>query len=269
MPGFFATAQLLTTDVFYSAAWMVTALLLHSVLRVTTPRTAQRSWVARRGAASALDSSSNTPRLLLVPGLAWSRPLHAASQRSRSGVRLGTARSPRLRSLIVASPVLVWNAQHGWPTIAHQLGRLRLPGGDESVDWKWSPCLVPRVSPLRSSGCSRASAVLIVATRYERRRVATLDERATRTLLRSLSVSCRSRIYLVLSLFVQTQGNWAIAGYAAAGAGRDRVGRSAADRLATQLPLRSVALVRRDRRRVGDRDPARGRHSLDARREPD
>ena len=28
------------------------------------------------------------------------------------------------------APVLVWNAQNGWPTVRHLLGHLGLPGGD-------------------------------------------------------------------------------------------------------------------------------------------
>ncbi|MGD9497009.1 MAG: ArnT family glycosyltransferase [Armatimonadota bacterium] len=33
------------------------------------------------------------------------------------------------------SPVIIWNAQHGWPTVRHTLGHLGAPGGDRPTQW--------------------------------------------------------------------------------------------------------------------------------------
>lgn len=37
--------------------------------------------------------------------------------------------------LVAMSPVIVWNARHGWPTVRHTLGHLGAPGGDVPTSW--------------------------------------------------------------------------------------------------------------------------------------
>lgn len=37
--------------------------------------------------------------------------------------------------LAVSSPVIIWNAQNGWPTVHHTLGHLGAPGGDKPTQW--------------------------------------------------------------------------------------------------------------------------------------
>lgn len=45
--------------------------------------------------------------------------------------------------LAVSSPVIIWNAQHDWPTVRHTLGHLGAPGGDKPTQWAHPRPLVP------------------------------------------------------------------------------------------------------------------------------
>jgi len=45
--------------------------------------------------------------------------------------------------LAVSSPVVIWNAQHDWPTLRHTLGHLGAPGGDKPTQWAHPRPFVP------------------------------------------------------------------------------------------------------------------------------
>jgi 4-amino-4-deoxy-L-arabinose transferase-like glycosyltransferase len=215
-PAYLAGAQLMTTDVFYSAGWIVAVWLQFRAVR--TRATPGQRWAAWAGLGAVLGAAVlfKYTALFLVPGLA----LFLCIERKRlpPGVRvLRGAALAGATLLIFASPVLIWNAARGWPTVRHQLGRVALPGGDEDVSWRWSPLWCVEFTAAQIALLGGVGAVLVVlAWRQTRGRDVDPsqgdDTRLGIALLRYASLPVIG-FYLVLSVFKQAEGNWAIAGY--------------------------------------------------------
>jgi len=111
---------------------------------------------------------------------------------------------------LVASPVLLWNAAHGWPTVAHLLGHTSLPGGDAPArpPWRYSPLwsLELAGSQLAAVGPVVGLVLLSVLRTARDRRWAPPGWPA-----RSFAVWCAAPSLLfhaALSLAGKVQGNW-------------------------------------------------------------
>lgn len=143
--------------------------------------------------------------LLLVPGVALavliSPSCRAAARRQAPMLAAGLALAAA--GLV---PVLLWNAQQGWPTVRHLLGHLGLPGGDTqpSPGTSWSPLWTLEYLGVLLAMGGPAAWLGLVAW-FERRR-------AGEGLW--FAWACAAPIaasYLVVSFFTRTEGNWAIA----------------------------------------------------------
>jgi 4-amino-4-deoxy-L-arabinose transferase-like glycosyltransferase len=219
-PGYLATAQLLTTDIFYSTGWLLAVwLVFHAVRPQARPSARVAAW-AMAGVVIGVAFLFKYTALFILPGIGlflWIARRRIAWDRATwLGLLLGA-----VGLAAAASPVLIWNVRHGWPTVAHQLGRVHLPGGDESVSWSWSP-----LWPLEYIGAQLGllgvvGAVLaVLALRWSARtRAATVDTGAhDRTLTLGLLLLRWASapllcFYLALCMIKEAQGNWAIAGY--------------------------------------------------------
>ena len=207
-PGLFATSQLATTDVFYATAWVVTALCFWNAVRPQTISIIRIAWWGLAGLVIGLGCLFKYTMLFELVGIGFFLVLQrrqlAWDRATIIGIVVGL-----IGILIASSPILIWNAQNGWPTIAHQVGRLRLPGGDEAVNWEWSPLWGPRFLGEQIALLGGVGAVLIwMSIRRSRDSVPSV----ARSMLIWLSIPMII-FYLVLSVFRQAQGNWAIAGY--------------------------------------------------------
>lgn len=223
MPGYLGTALIASTDGPYAALWLVA---VASVWAATRPDEAPDGgggarWAPWGAAGAALGAAAlfKYTALLLVPGVA----LYLATLPPARRRRLAPPRAwamAALAGLAVFSPVLVWNQRRGWPTVAHQLGRIGAPGGDAPTAWSWSP-----LDPLEFLGAQLGllggvGALLIVLAAVRARRSGRHDPRsrdrwdpATRLLLAS-SLPILA-FYAALALVKPAQGNWALASYAA------------------------------------------------------
>jgi 4-amino-4-deoxy-L-arabinose transferase-like glycosyltransferase len=120
------------------------------------------------------------------------------------------------------APVLIWNAQHDWPTVKHLLGHLGVAGGDVPMhvvagaapadEWSpwWSLELIGQqlgmIGPMLVLGAIAAWGVLRSREGEGRRR------RAAEVYL----VLCAAPVlafYLLVSLKTEPEGNWPMAAY--------------------------------------------------------
>ena len=215
-PALISFAQLMTPDVFCATGWIaVTWLLFRAVRPSVTPR-ATVAYLCAAGFTLGLTCLFKYTALLLLPGLLlflWVERRRLAFNRSLVVGALGGS----VLFAVAISPIVIWNITRGWPTLAHQIGRLRLPGGDESVRWNWSPLWFLEFAGAQIALLGGVGAVLLVWSIYRerrwRRQNALDDTRAIAGSLLLCSSTPLLAFYLVLSMFRQTQGNWAIAGY--------------------------------------------------------
>jgi undecaprenyl-diphosphatase len=208
-PVFHASSQFMTIDSPYYACWVLAALAAWRIHR--GPATVSRFVVL--GAVLGLGMLFKYTILLLIPGLVF---FFARHTRPLSARRLALGVVCMLAALlIVASPIFLWNQQHGWPTVAHLIGHTGLPGGDVQPQhgWHWNPlwtvgyCLYP----LAVLGPPAAILVFIALRRSWRRRVEDpLNwESATFALSTALPITL---FYGLLSLRTDIELNWAVAG---------------------------------------------------------
>lgn len=208
-PVFHGTAQFMTIDGPYYACWLLAALIAWRLSR--TPATLGGYFLL--GAIIGVGMLFKYTVLLLVPGVIWflfrAHPAAPARRLIRSLAFLAGA-------LLLSSPIFVWNALHGWPTVAHLLGHAGLPGGDIPADtgWRYNPfwsigyLLYPFVVLGPPMGI-----LLIIAIRKAWRSRLQDPDRWT-LLVFSLAASLPIlTFYLLLSLKTDIELNWAVAGY--------------------------------------------------------
>lgn len=206
IPAYQFTSLILTIDMPYIACWLAAALAGWHAIERRSPR----AWIAL-GAALGLGCLFKYTTLLLVPGLAvyaWLRTRRADGPRGR--LPIGAILAGLVLFGAALSPILIWNAQRGWPTLHHLLGHLGVAGGDmpiardaprEGYSPAWTleflgaqfglvgPILIAmvmsavRAARARADGYAFASAAPIIL------------------------------FYLVISFFTEGEGNWAVAGY--------------------------------------------------------
>lgn len=215
-PAYFGMAQLLTTDVFWSAGWVITTWFVY---RATLPARSAASRIgfwAAAGFTIGLTCLFKYTALFFLPGVVLFLILRRREVRFDRALWLGLVASV-VAMVIAASPILIWNATRGWPTIAHQVGRVRLPGGDETVDWSWSPIWFLSFAGAQLALMAVVGVQLMVMAILRERKNASIatdvPRRVGTTLLLCASLPLVG-FYLLLSLARQAQGNWAIAGYA-------------------------------------------------------
>jgi hypothetical protein len=130
MPAYQGNAQICTQDGPLITVWILGCWAAwHLFDRLERGRAAGGLWLVL-GAVFGLGFLFKQSMLLLAPGLLLYALLRARrlpwGWRLARGVWLSAA-----AFLIVVSPMLIWNYHHGWPTLAHTLGHLGAPGGDQ------------------------------------------------------------------------------------------------------------------------------------------
>ena len=205
-PVYYATSQFMTIDAPYFACWVLAAM---AGWRLVEGRRRPVDWLWL-GVAAGIGLLFKYTILLLVPGV--------LAYLARREVGLG-ARQRRIGFLLAgvgllaaASPVLVWNARHGWPTVAHLIGNVGLPGGDLTPrqQWTWNPLwtLGYVLYPLVVLGPALAALVVMAV----RDRAGNPESRpALRYAL--YTATPVAVFYLMVSFMTDIELNWPVAGY--------------------------------------------------------
>jgi len=205
VPAYQGAALLMTIDGPYVACWALVCLLAWRLReRLATTSGGGALWPAL-GLVLGIGFLFKYTILLLVPGLlAFAFPRRLPARRWAAGLAASVA-----TFLAAVSPVVAWNAAHGWPTVAHLLGRVGAPGGDEPVRaaWRYSPLAT---LDLFGSQLGLFGPLLVLALVLVVRDVRAGEGGAP------FALACAAPVllfYLALTLVSKVQGNWPIAGY--------------------------------------------------------
>ena len=128
LPVFYGTSQFMTTDGPYYACWLSIAFTGWTLVRKN--RTAP-GWFFLLGSLIGIGMLCKYTVLLILPGL-----LVFLFRHGRLSLHQRAIGSLALLGgvILCAMPIAIWNHQHGWPTISHLIGSMRLPGGDVAPD---------------------------------------------------------------------------------------------------------------------------------------
>lgn len=128
VPAFAAFFQFMTIDAPLIACWAWSVYLAWRVFERWAEGKRALGWWAALGLVLGIGFLFKYTMGLLLPGLA----IYALLKRKRLRWGRGAAGLGVLFVVFLAaiSPVLIWNHQHGWPTVAHLLGHLGVAGGD-------------------------------------------------------------------------------------------------------------------------------------------
>ncbi len=135
MPVFYGTSQFMTTDGPFYACWLAIAFTGWIMAR---DHRASPGWFFLLGSLIGLGMLCKYTVLLILPGLLvfLFRQGRLSPHQRLTGllVLLGGV-------ILLAMPIALWNHQHGWPTISHLIGSMRLPGGDVAPDsdYRYNP----------------------------------------------------------------------------------------------------------------------------------
>lgn len=213
-PAFQLGGILLTVDMPYVACWAFACLAAWHALT----RASGRAWIAL-ALCLGIGFLFKYTILALLPGLL----LFAALQRRNLSLAPRAARWIAAGALLFALctlPVIIWNTRHGWPTLHHLLGHAALPGGDmpaqadrpiRSLEWlgEYLAAQAALIGPV-------LAVIGFAIARAASRGVRERDGRDVWT-GRLLLICAAAPIligYMLLSLWTQAEGNWAVAGYA-------------------------------------------------------
>lgn len=213
IPAFQLGGILMTIDMPYAALWAVGAWAGWSALS----RGSRVAWPAM-GLAIGASFLFKYTALLLVPGLL----LFALVARRRLRVDQNWKRWALLGAVLLAActlPVILWNQQHGWPTVRHLLGHLGAAGGDMPASGSgvpsrpWSPSWTME---FLGSQLALIGPVLILMAIAAARAVKLRRKDPEGWTGRLFLLCCAAPIlsfYFILTFFTEGEGNWAVAAY--------------------------------------------------------
>ncbi|MFM9995363.1 MAG: ArnT family glycosyltransferase [Phycisphaerales bacterium] len=213
-PAFQLGGILLTVDMPYVACWAFACLAAWHALT----RASGRAWIAL-GLCLGIGFLFKYTILALLPGLVLFGILRRRDLRLAPRASLWITAAAALFGLCTL-PVVIWNARHGWPTLHHLLGHAALPGGDmpaqngraiHSFEWLGEylaaqAALIGPVLAVIAFAIARASAPAV--------RTRDGGEAWSGRLLLICAAAPILIGYMVLSLWTQSEGNWAVAGHA-------------------------------------------------------
>ena len=131
-PAFIGTAQFMTIDPPLFTCWALSAwTAMHVFSAMRDGRSSGMAWPAL-GLALGIGFLFKYTILLLLPGLVLYALVYRRALRWDRSAAMGLGLAVVVFGLAI-SPVLIWNAQEGWPTVAHLLGRLGVAGGDMPI----------------------------------------------------------------------------------------------------------------------------------------
>lgn len=216
VPAYHATAILMTIDAPYLACWAIACL---SAWILTQRVRAAHSAIAPAlalGAALGAGFLFKYTVLLLIPGLAiWAIHLRRIDPGAARRFALAAAPAALIFALL-ALPVIVWNNEQGWPTLAHLLGHLGARGGDSAPSTSrpaYTPLWTIEFLGGQLALIGPALALMVIACRraaIERREHAAPWELARFALALAAPILL---FYLAVSFVSDAEGNWPIAGY--------------------------------------------------------
>ncbi|MEO1008459.1 MAG: glycosyltransferase family 39 protein [Planctomycetota bacterium] len=222
--GFFAAALvllvpilqmlglLMTIDGPYLACWALACLAAHAALR----NRARWAW-ATLGVAVGVGFLFKYTILLLLPGLALT--VLALRWRSVSGLRLAPrwpawAAIGTLAGAAATTPVWIFNAREGWPTVRHLLGHVNAPGGDTTAAtaWSYDPGWTLEFVGVQIALVGPALFLMAYCAWTLYRRPRTSGDRAAAAFAAAVALPVLA-FYLLLTLITRVEGNWPVAGY--------------------------------------------------------
>lgn len=225
---------LMTIDGSYVACWACAAWLFWQLIQRSSARPAPTLALAfALGLSIAIGFLFKYTMLLLVPGLigfAWSERARLPRQRVLVWALAG------LVALLGLAPVLLWNAQRGWPTLRHLLGHLGLRGGDIPVvaprlgyvdsPERWSPWWTFELVAQQLGMIGPALVLAAIGgwgawtasrqTRVHAARDADRPAHDPRWQAQKYLICCAIPIivfYLSVALIAEPEGNWPMAAY--------------------------------------------------------
>jgi undecaprenyl-diphosphatase len=209
-PVFYGSSQFMTIDSPYYACWAGAALAAWRLHR--QPPTLLGFLLL--GAILGIGMLFKYTILLLLTGLIgfflWRRPAGA-----RAPVVAGIG-AMLAGMLLLASPIFIWNHQHGWPTVAHLIGHTGLPGGDVQPQsgWRWNPLWTLGYSlyPFIVMGPPAALLALVALRRRWTQRTAAPENWAP-AVFALYTAAPIVLFYGLLSFRTDIELNWAAAGY--------------------------------------------------------
>ncbi len=244
-----ASALLGTIDGPYGACWAMACWAAWRALRgrsdAAGPGPRPAGWLLV-GLALGVGFLFKYTILLLIPGLLAFALLDRSGRTGGSGPPEARPRHARwllaglLLGLLAASPVFIWNHQHGWPTLAHLLGHLGFaePGAavvpapgtalapaaalaPPATPGHWSPLwpLEFLGTQLGLIGPGLLLCLLAVPAAWRSRGPQRPDARAAAPIVPggAFFLLCAGGpilvFYLLVSFFAEPEGNWPMAGY--------------------------------------------------------
>jgi 4-amino-4-deoxy-L-arabinose transferase-like glycosyltransferase len=217
MPVYYATGVLMTIDMPFLAMWALGAWGLWRA----THESWRPGWPVL-GLAIALGTIYKYTMLLIVPGLvlAWLFARRSGADATPSSAMHDSKRISLTPWLLAAlglallglAPILVWNAQRDWPTIAHLLGHLGLAGGDVPRDpaakgWWYKPEWTLTLIVTQLALVGPAIGILAAASLEAWR-----SRSSERRQLLALALPVLG-VYFFVSFLTEPEGNWPIAAY--------------------------------------------------------
>ncbi|MBX3410508.1 MAG: glycosyltransferase family 39 protein [Phycisphaeraceae bacterium] len=213
LPAFQVLGLTMTIDGPYAACWAAAAFAGWRAIG-----RGERAWWVGVGVAVGVGALFKYTILLIVPGVVLCAVLRAARRREGwAGLAMGMGVAA-VAAAVCLLPVIVWNAERGWPTVRHLLGHLGVVGGDMPVTqgrggWKYSPMWT--LTHIGTQIGLVGPALLLMGW---------LPRGAEGT--RGIDLSVREGVeylyavgapvlafYLALTLVTLPEGNWPIAGY--------------------------------------------------------
>jgi len=221
-PTFIVTSVLMTIDMPYCACWAAAAWAGYRAIHLRD----HRAWLWM-GGAIALGILFKYTMLLFVPGLMlaawWSRlasaasvPLAAAESRSTRSLHIFLGLVIALLGLV---PIMIWNAQNGWPTVQHLLGHLGVAGGDMPVvqgnadGWQYSPIWTLQFIGLQVLMLGPALALVIDALRRRDATDVRLARREPGRMYLLLIALPLMLFYVGVTFIAEAEANWAVASF--------------------------------------------------------
>lgn len=233
IPVYFATGFLMTIDMPMLAMWALAAWAgWHALARPSQgPRAAHWSWPIL-GLELAVGFLFKYTMLLIIPGLILGA---RAARRTDPSIAAPTTPAPtntpwKLAGLFLALlgliPVILWNSQRGWPTLLHLMGHMGLQGGDVPLAPPTASPRGPWLHPewtltllaTQIAMLGPAIAIMFFAAREAWRGLSPAQS-SPPTTDRALARYCSLvglpvfALYLLLSPFIEPEGNWPIASY--------------------------------------------------------
>ena len=210
MPVFQALALITTIDGPFAACWAAAAWAAWRVATRATPGA-----VISLALALGIGLLYKYTMLLFLPGMLCVLWRH----RAPANLRAAWAVAGAAIVLALASPIILWNHEHGWPTLRHVIGHLGLAGGDQAVrqgsglGWVYKPqwTLGYIGTQLAIAGPMLILAAAAARRAWHGRSTDTAAWTRARFLL-ALGLPIFA-VYLGVSLVTNPQGNWALAGF--------------------------------------------------------